>query len=643
MRLIRTKIPYSIIITALLCVFFTHFAHAQLSSATSIASSSLLGLSGFLKIIAYLAYLGLTVSGWFLALCGTLLNVSLQLTTHIGAFIQSTPAIYTVWNTIRDFVSMILIFFIIWAAIQMMLNLKTPNYNSLIKSVIIAGVLINFSFFLTQIAIDASNIVSLQFFNAIAPNQTATYTASDSLSTIISKSIKDGSGGLSGIFLSSLQVNQYWANNGNFDTTISGKSDSAQLIGIIIANYTGSLVQILAGLSFLAAAVAALWRTIILVFLLGFSSIWVASYAIPQLSDFKNKWMEHFKSNLIFLPVYLAFLYVSVFVISKSGLNELVSSISTTQGNAGSVYLSLFITGAIILFFINIPLFVAISVAGTVAKSVGVIKSINDLSLSLTKRGVGMGVAGAISGGTLSLASKSAGSLARATIGSSASMLDKKLAGTKAGNSLMGRDIRSATLGALAKRSFGTARSYEQQQKDMVAVKAGAKAIERRGRLEALISSGSTNPADYASVIKEMKGDEKSGLDPEILKNPQIIKSLRKDDFDAIKKSTDISDEDKKNIKDGRMAALRDAVNKGENAVVKNMLKNMDTDDIMDLGPTLREKNLISQLTPGQLKNLSEAGLDKSIKIAIKAEIDANPTFPSYGYMQNPSNAYEWT
>ena len=36
--------------------------------------------------------------------------------------------------------------------------------------VVIAGVLINFSLFFTKIAIDTSNLVSLAFYRAIAPN-----------------------------------------------------------------------------------------------------------------------------------------------------------------------------------------------------------------------------------------------------------------------------------------------------------------------------------------------------------------------------------------------------------------------------------------------------------------------------------------
>lgn len=330
-----------------------------------------------LKVIAYIAYTMFVMAGWFLALCATLLNVGIQLTTHLGAFIHGNAIIYTVWSTIRDVSSMLLIFFILWAAIQMILGLQQAQYKQLITSIVVAGILLNFSFFFASVAIDASNIVSLQFYNAISPNQKSTYTPNDSIGTIISKSISDGSGGMSGIFASALRVNQWWGNKEEF----KAEGETNTLIQIIISNYTGALVQVLAGLSFLAAAIAAIWRTVILIFLLGFSAIWIAAYAIPKkLDEFKNQWMGHFQANLIFLPVYLAFMYVAVLIISKSGISEMASGYKITSGNPTSAYLELFIAFAFVIFFLNIPLIAALKVSGLSLKWVDKLKgSMNGL------------------------------------------------------------------------------------------------------------------------------------------------------------------------------------------------------------------------------------------------------------------------
>ena len=380
------KIISAISAIAITVVLSTHVAHAQAASAVGQAALNLItgiSIGPIMFIVDVISYFALTLAGWFLALCGTLLNVSMQLTTHLGQFIQASPIIYTVWSTIRDVSSMLLIFFILWAAIQMILGLERANFGGLLKSIVIAGILINFSFFFAQVLIDGSNIISLQFFNAMAPNANATYQPNDSLGTIISKTIKDGSGGLSGIFATNLAVNQWWSNKSGIQY-ITGLKDTNQQIAIATANYTGALVQFLAALSFLAAAAAAIWRTVILVFLLGFSSIWIAAYAVPQLKEFKTRWMSLFQTNLVFMPVYLAMMYVSVLIISKSGLNSLVAAVSTasTAGNSMTAYVGLFMGFAIILIFINIPLFAALSVSGM---SKGFIKDISDWSIKFTK------------------------------------------------------------------------------------------------------------------------------------------------------------------------------------------------------------------------------------------------------------------
>lgn len=358
------KILPALCLAILVWVGMGGVAHAGVADWLGFGLENIL-LNPILQLVAFIAYISFTLSSWFLAMCGTLMNVGIQLTVHLGAFINSNKIIYTVWGTIRDLSSMLLIFFILWAAIQMILSLKRAAYGSLLKSIIIAGILINFSFFFSQVLIDASNIVSLQFFNAMAPKQDVTYLPTDKLGDVITKTIKNGSGGISGIFTGSLGVNQWWSNKSTFGDTVKGAgSDTKLLMGIIIANYTGALVQVLAGLSFLAAAIATLWRSIVLLLLLGFSPIWIAAYAMPQLKEFRDQWMGPFQSNLIFLPVYMALMYVAILIISNSDLNSLVKNISVTTGNSTEVYLQLFIAFAIIIILINIPLVAALKMSG---------------------------------------------------------------------------------------------------------------------------------------------------------------------------------------------------------------------------------------------------------------------------------------
>jgi len=317
------------------------------------------GASNFMQAL-------LMVTAWLVGLTGTLLNVAIFITTNLGPFIKDTPVIYNVWTIIRDLASMVLIFVILWAAIQMILNLKQPNFGNLLKNIVIMGILINFSFFFAQVMIDASNIVSLQFFNAITPGKE--YSTGSKLGDWTSKAFNDG--GLSNVFMGALQVNGWYKNMGVVGgSSSSGTTDqNAAPIRIVLVTFAGMIVMIFASMSFLAAAAVCLLRTAMLIFLLAFSPIWIAAFAFPELKEVANPWWKQFKVQLLFLPTYLILMYVAIRVLNESGLNKLTGSTESaltiaSQANL-SAYTSLFVGFTIVLIMINLPLIGALSIAG---------------------------------------------------------------------------------------------------------------------------------------------------------------------------------------------------------------------------------------------------------------------------------------
>ncbi len=335
-----------------------------LAISTNVAHANFLGLEvglwdGLWAIVANLLQIFLTATAWLVGLTGTLLNVSLTLTTNLGAFINDTPVIFTIWTIIRDLASVILIFFILWAAMQMILNLKEADFGGLIKSIVIMGILINFSFFFARVLIDASNIVSLQFYNAIAPGKE--YVRGSSISDWTLSAFADG--GLSNIFMGALKVNEWYSNKGVIGEP--GSNPEAAPIRIYLITIGGIIVMIFASLSFLGAAAAAIIRTIMLILLVAFSPIWIVSMALPQMKEYTKDWWNHFKTQLLFLPVYLLGMYVVIRILTESNLNKLTVSSSAfiSQGNLNE-YTSLFVGFAIIIVMLNVPLVMAIKISG---------------------------------------------------------------------------------------------------------------------------------------------------------------------------------------------------------------------------------------------------------------------------------------
>lgn len=318
--------------------------------------------------LATLVTLMLQALGWVLSLAGFLLNISVNFTTHIQFFIDNNSVIYTVWTIIRDISSMFLIFIILYAAIRMVLNLGHEGIGSLLKSIVIMGILINFSFFLARVLIDASNIVSLEFYNAIAP-KSANLGNANNIGDMVKASIASGSAGLSDIVMGSLKITSWWDNHGQLGAAASNAAAYSNMSAtgrIFLIGVAGSIVIIITIISLLAASAACIYRLVMLIFLLAFSPIWIAGMALPQLSDYGKQWWGEFKSNLFFLPVYLLFMYVALRIVTESGLNTFTTAATSNLSGVNQLgdFIGLFVGFVIVIFIINLPLFAAVSLAG---------------------------------------------------------------------------------------------------------------------------------------------------------------------------------------------------------------------------------------------------------------------------------------
>ncbi|MFA6404636.1 MAG: hypothetical protein WCW03_01390 [Candidatus Paceibacterota bacterium] len=554
----------------------------------------------------------LTMTSWLVGLTGTLMNVSIGLTTNIGSFVNDTPVIYTVWEIIRDLASMVLIFFILWAAIQMIVGIKTPNFNSLIFSIIIMGILINFSFFFTRVLIDASNIVSLQFLNAIAPGKE--YVSGSGISDWTLKGFKDG--GLSDIFMGSLAVNKWYDNAKIINTSASGvnttSNQDAAPIRIVLVTLGGMIVMIFASLSFLGAAAAAILRLAMLIFLLAFSPIWIASIAMPQLKDLTKDWFSQFKAHLLFLPVYLMFMYVAIRILTESKLNMLTTTNSAflSQDNLNG-YITLFVGFAIVIIMLNLPLIAAVKVAGAGSA----------MSEKWFK-----GVKGAVGGW-----------MGRSTVGrvgySAGKYINKTFPGFS--NTLVGQSLVQNTAGRLANARFGGQTSATAAA-TAARTRASARttAARNQNNITDLQKAVNTNDSALArSVLNRMTNSEKAQLDKDkFLKKDVVLQHLDEGAFKAIDGNSTLTDADKADISNTRMGLLKSSVSSGNTAVIANMMKNASGATLAKLDDpsdptnhaTVRDQRFITHIRQSHLKDMDH--IDPSLRKAIGDEIYNNPT-----------------
>ena len=378
-KIIINTIIFSIILSSIVFVIPHNTVHAGGgglfgAAVTAVAASQNLGnnvlaqIFGFTSMpdlvnsaLAAIVNLAMAVSGFILGIAAYILDISIGLTLNIKAFVESTPAIYAVWRILRDITGLFFIFYLLYAAIQMMTGFgKGPSYGSIVKNIVIAGILINFSFFIVSVGIDFSNIISQAIYQAMIPDHSIVAIKPGTTLTEVVGSA--GKSNISSIFMNSLKIQQIYDTNGNrLGTAIADKVKMA-LIGV-----AGVVMMLTTAASFVLAALAFIARLVILLFLLAFSSLWFVGWIIPQVNKELSFFQGQLYNQLIFMPAYLLLMYVALTIVNGSnmlGAGKLNASAVSTAENWIMPYVLLSINFAIIIIILNLPLVIGLSMGG---------------------------------------------------------------------------------------------------------------------------------------------------------------------------------------------------------------------------------------------------------------------------------------
>ncbi len=613
-------------------------------AAQSVVGSAVASLFGstakdiVISWVAQVVNLALTVVSFFVVLTGTLLNVSINITINIRDFVNSIPAIYEVWRTIRDVSGMILIFFLLYASIQLITGIKRPDFGGLIKGIVMAGILINFSFFIAGVMIDASNVVSLALYRAIVPGQPEAGAIITSVGTrqcqgrlpgIVCALYNDG--GISAVFMQTLQIQtQFAPENLNLKNE---QSAPGAILRTIILGVTGIIISITVALSFLAASLAFIARLFILIFLLAFSPLWFAAVLIPQLQTWTKKGWDLFKAQLIFMPAYLLLMYAAILILTRSDFFKVGGATNIWQGAETGIpinFIILAVNVVFVIFMLNVPLLAAFALG---AKAPAFLSADKIGAANIWKR---LG-----------------GYTATQTAGRLGAMADKSFGNTSIGNSAAGRAFRGATFGNLAKSKMGSGKSFEDRAKEGKDIARKDREIGRREQLSILLDNarrGGPPPLpgkpNLKDVLKGMSEKERLALGKDNLKNPSVLRYLGKGDFEAIKKMDDgdMGVEDKREISVARKKTIEDAI-KGrtvpENAaIVKEMLKAYEGKDVLDIDENLLDDTiLVRNYTISQVKGIFDHTTNAELKKKVADEainefIMFKNKVPSYGWLK---------
>lgn len=385
------------------------------------------------------------------------------------------------WTTARDIANMAFLFILLYIAFKVIFEAETNETVHMLTMVIVVALLVNFSFFLTRLAIDAGNILSIQFYNAIqAPSIASTAAGqaggvsgtlgnSANASTFINSI---GSGGNSKDLTASIMnmLNfQGLFGTYQFNSWYSSQKDATGFMVVVISL---SFLYIAAGIMFWLLTVAFvtngikfLFRIVILWFLIIAAPLAFVARAVPKFEDYYKQWQSALISHAFYPAAFMfIFLILTNFATQLSCTNANVCGQDSLVGglfgglqaaNAATPVAAIGIAAANI--FIRLGFVIAMLYVGMEAS-----KKFGTIGASAAEH-AGNWVGGKMTGAfrtTGNLAARGAGHVYARGVGSMAYDTQEQLKNSRIGNSWLGYRIRKNVLAPMAGSTFGGAKSY---------------------------------------------------------------------------------------------------------------------------------------------------------------------------------------
>ncbi|MEI6345649.1 MAG: hypothetical protein WCO79_00190 [bacterium] len=255
----------------------------------------------------------LMMFGWVLGLVGLVFNFIIDKTiVNLKTTIDSLGVITDIWKVIRDFINLFFIFALLYAAVGTILGLEKVDWKKTVGNLVLAALLINFSLFITKVALDLSNIVTIGFYSqlpgvgagAINPGSIATGTS--------------GAGGISNSIMQSLKLETiYKPKYGGVVTDIA--NSPVTTFAYILSTVMGSIFICVTIVVMVAACWLFLKRFIDIIFLMIRSPIAFAGFVLPQLGEYQSNWWKELQANVVFPPVYMAMMWITFKILQSPG------------------------------------------------------------------------------------------------------------------------------------------------------------------------------------------------------------------------------------------------------------------------------------------------------------------------------------
>ena len=197
--------------------------------------------------------------------------------------------IYIFWAFVRDILNMFFVIILLFSAFATIFQIEKYNYKKIMVKLIFAAFLVNFSFPITRIFIDISNVLLYSLVNIMS---VSFYDPQQGAMAILNFS------GYAGLIAPAME------------------SSSTSLIISIIAIF-------LIGITFIAMSFLFIIRLFAFVLLIIFSPVAFVAPAIPGAEKFGSMWWSNLLKYAFFAPIMMLFFYIAIafmHALNTSGL-----------------------------------------------------------------------------------------------------------------------------------------------------------------------------------------------------------------------------------------------------------------------------------------------------------------------------------
>lgn len=513
-------------------------------------------------VIASIGVLMLLLYGWILWASGILLTLVFEHTVvNMSDYIASS-GVTAGWKAFRDLANMFFIFILLYISIGTILQLGGVDTKKLLRNVIIVALLINFSLFFTKLIIDASNIVTIFFYNHIT-------------------SAAGGNLGFAGPFMQRFGITSLFSVKDSYSILTAGGGGFAQ---IFLIGSGGSIFLATAAVVFFAVSIIFIIRFVMFVFLLVTSPLAFAAMALPR-DSYSGRWWGRLFKEAIFAPVFMALIWVVLQILDNILVDQQGITWATMFAGAGNGKAAPSAVALILNFVIIITLLIA---ALIISRTVGASGSKTAIGLGRWAggklgrgaiRGYGVGqlptlasnILGTKGRGIKGRVGRGLSSIGKYTKYADLAELDERLRQTKLGNLPVGigSGVLDVTTGALVGTKFGGASVREAklagekaaEARDTISKRKAFMAAVKKARQEAATAEGVSEDTEREEQRQLGRLSPKEFLDymsENMLYDPNIMRFATHSQFAAVMKSNKYTDDKKSAMFDAHYKYQRD-------------------------------------------------------------------------------------